>query len=80
MSDGRTEFTKFSGCDEVNGVGWYVPEDQVTDSSADVTLTTIGFQPRVELRIPSDYRPPNDVLVQLAGPIKKHLTLVKPCV
>ena len=73
-------FTKFSGCDEVNGVGWYVPEDQVADRSADVTLTTIGFQPRVGLRIPATYRPPNDVLVQLAAPIKKHLTLVKPCV
>ena len=73
-------FTRFSACEEVNGVGWYVPEDQVADGSADVTLTTIGFQPRVELRIPSDYRPPNDVLVQLAAPIKKHLALVKPCV
>jgi hypothetical protein len=78
---GRPEgFTKFSGCDEVNGVGWYAPEDQVADGSADLTLSTIGFQPRVGLRIPASYRPPNNVLVQLAEPIKKHLTQVKPCV
>jgi len=72
--------TKFSECQEVNGVGWYVPEEQVADGSADLTLTTIGFEPAVEVRIPATYRPPNDALVQLAGPIKKSLELVKPCV
>jgi hypothetical protein len=72
--------TKFSGCEEVNGVGWYVPDEQVADASAGLTLTTIGLAPAVEVRIPGTYRPPNDALVELAGPIKKHLKLVKPCV
>ena len=72
--------TRFSECQEVNGVGWYVPEEQVADSSADLTLTTIGFEPAVELRIPATYRPPNDTLVELSGPIKKSLEQVKPCV
>jgi hypothetical protein len=72
--------TKFSECQEVNGVGWYVPEGQVADASADLTLTTIGFEPAVELRIPARYRPPNDALVELSGPIKKSLKQVKRCV
>jgi hypothetical protein len=72
--------TKFSECQEINGVGWYVPEEQVADGSADLTLTTIGFEPAVELRIPGELRPPNDALVQLAAPVKNYLEQVEHCV
>jgi hypothetical protein len=72
--------TRFSECQEVNGVGWYVPDDQVADNSADLTLTTIGFEPAVEVRIPGSLRPPNDALVELAAPIKNYLEQVKHCV
>ena len=72
--------TRFSECQEVNGVGWYVPEEQAADNSADLTLTTIGFEPAVEVRIPGSLRPPNDALVQLAAPVKNYLDQVRHCV
>lgn len=74
------ELNRYSACEEINGVGWFVPTDQFEHMDRDLTITTIGFEPAVGLRVPSAYRPPVDVLTQLAAPIKEHLRLVKPCV
>lgn len=71
--------TRISDCTEVNGVGWYTPDSQLTDFGADLTMTTIGFEPIVELRIPADYRPPLDQLSEIAAPIRKTLTVTSRC-
>ncbi|KQY63794.1 MULTISPECIES: DUF3515 family protein [unclassified Nocardioides] len=66
-------FNKFSACWEANGVGFYAPDDQLTDPAADMVLTTIGFTPRVEIRVPGELRPPDAVTVDVGTAVKKHL-------
>ena len=68
-----------SPCQRVNGVDWFVPEDQLDDQGSDVLLTTIGRKPAVEVEVPSDYRPPDAVMVDLADAIKEHTEVVEPC-
>jgi hypothetical protein len=67
-------YTKISFCQTTNGVDWFVPEEQIEDQSADVTMTTRGRSPRVQVRLPARYRPPADVMVDLAAAVKAHTT------
>jgi hypothetical protein len=73
-------FDAFSTCQETDGVGWFIPEDQITGSPADITMTTIGRTQNVEVRIPADYFPPATTMVDLAPAIKATIREVKPCV
>jgi hypothetical protein len=68
-----------SACQRANGVDWFVPEDQISDQGKDVVMTTIGRKPRVEVVVPSEYRPPEAVMVDLADTIKAHTKVVSPC-
>jgi hypothetical protein len=72
-------FDRFSPCQEADGVGWFVPREQSDEPGADVVMTTIEFEPRVEVRVPATYRPPAGIMVELAPAIKAHLTEVSPC-
>jgi hypothetical protein len=74
-------FTRTSGCQEADGVGWFVPDTQITDQSADVVMATAGYRPVLQVTIPASYRP-NGVaaaMVELAPVVKKYTTLVRPC-
>ena len=66
-------------CQLVNGVGWFVPQEQIEDQSADVVMTTIGRTQNVEVTIPASYRPPAAAMVDLAPAVKKAIREVKPC-
>ncbi|MDN5893194.1 MAG: DUF3515 domain-containing protein [Nocardioides sp.] len=44
------DFNKFSSCEEANGVGWYIPDEDLADDQP-VTMTTIGFDPVVEVPV-----------------------------
>jgi hypothetical protein len=66
-------------CQEVDGVGWYAPEEVVDDQSLDAELTTIGLRPVVHLHVPADYRPPPAILVQLAPLLKQTLAATTGC-
>jgi len=68
-----------SPCQRVNGVCWFVPEDQISDQGKDVVMTTIDRKPNIEVDVPSDYRPPDAAMVDLARAIKKHTRVVSPC-
>lgn len=72
-------FDKFSACQRVNGVDWFVPESQLTGKPADITMTTVGRVPRVEVSLPEDYWPPANAMADLATATKKALREVKPC-
>lgn len=78
------DFEPGASCEEVNGVGWFVPMDQFSDIRVDLAVHTIGFDPVVRLEIPADYRRDPavvaDSLATLAAPIKEHATSVKPCI
>lgn len=72
------EFDKFSPCEEASGVGWFIPEDQL-EGDGPVTMHTIGFDPVVEVRIPAEERPPNDVMVQVGDAVKEQLQRTGRC-
>ncbi len=75
------EFTETSPCEVANGVGWFVPESQVDDQDADLSLTAVGYRPIVSVEVPHDYRPEGSaaVLADLAEYVEKHLELVDDC-
>jgi len=75
-------FDQTSSCDETNGVGWYVPVEQINDPDRDVTLTAVGYHPIIEIVVPSgDDRGNNAAaaMAELAQPIKTHLELINAC-
>lgn len=72
-------YDQFSACQVANGLGWFVPEEEMADQGRDVVMTTIERSPRVEVVVPAEYRPPDAVMVDLAEAIKQHTRLVKRC-
>jgi hypothetical protein len=72
-------YDRFSACQVVNGLGWFVPEQTIEDQGADVVMTTVGRDPAVEVKVPATYRPPDAVMVDLGQAVKAHTRLVKPC-
>jgi len=75
------EFDRFSACDQVNQVGWFVPESQVDEPEGDVEVYALSHSPIVRLEVPGEYRP-NGVaaaLAELAEPIRADLTQIGPC-
>jgi hypothetical protein len=74
------DFDGFSPCEEVNGVGWYIPETAYTQPDSEVTMTTIGFAPVIQIGLPPDYRSDsNGVLVEIGAAVRKTLTQVESC-
>lgn len=73
-------FDAFSVCQDVNGVGWFIPEKQQTGRAVAITMTTIGRAQNVEVRIPADYFPPPATMVDLTAAIKRTIREVRPCV
>ena len=72
-------FDDTATCQLVNGVGWFVPQEQIEDQSADVVMTTIGRTQNVEVTIPAGYRPPAAAMVDLAPAVKRAIREIKPC-
>ena len=73
--------TRTSSCTVADGVGWFVPPDQVEDSSSDVVMSTIGYRPILQVAVPAKYRPNGvaAVMVELAPMVKQYLRLVHRC-
>ncbi len=74
-------FDETAHCEVANGVGWFVPDDQIDDQDADLVFTAAGYQPIVSVDVPHDYRPEGSaaVIAELAAPVKDHLELVDAC-
>ncbi|MCW2795087.1 DUF3515 domain-containing protein, partial [Nocardioides sp.] len=75
------DYDQYAFCEETNGVGWFIPDAQLDDESSDVTFTTVGYRPIIEVRLPATYRPDGAAAVpaQLADAVKANLRLVKRC-
>ncbi|MDO9455513.1 DUF3515 domain-containing protein [Nocardioides sp.] len=82
------DFDETARCDEVNGVGWFVPDGADTDPDIDLRLSAPGYRPVVEAVVPSDYRPDDPtlgddttaaVLATLSTLVDEHLTLAQRC-
>jgi hypothetical protein len=76
-----SDFSRTAGCQTADGVGWFVPEDEFRDSSADVVISTAGYRPIVQVTVPATYRPNGlaAAMVQLAPMVKEFTKLVQPC-
>ncbi|GAA4802826.1 DUF3515 family protein [Nocardioides caeni] len=74
-------FDLTASCESANGVGYYLPDEQYEDQDLDLTITTAGYEPRIEIVVPSDYRPNGGAaaMAALAPLVEAHLTLVEPC-
>jgi hypothetical protein len=76
------ELTRTSQCVVADGVGWFVPPQQVADNSVDAVLSTVGYRPVLQLTVPAKYRGGSLAAaeVELAPIVKQYLTLVHRCV
>jgi len=72
-------FDDFSTCQVTDGVGWFIPERQITGQAVDVLMTTVDREPAVEVRIPADYFPPAATMVDLAPAITASSEQEDPC-
>ncbi len=73
-------FDRFAACQETNGVGWFIPEEQMTGAPESITMTTIGRSVNVEVSLPPEHWPPAAAMVDLAPAIKKTVAETDPCV
>ncbi|TIC80822.1 DUF3515 family protein [Nocardioides sp. GY 10127] len=75
------ELALTSSCQDVRGVGWFIPDEQLADSSVDAVATAVGFRPRLSVVVPAARRGSDSlaVLSALAGPVKRELRLVHRC-
>ena len=71
---------EFATCQEANGVGWYVPEEQITGSPLPLTITTVDREVYVEVSLPEESWPPANAMVDLAAAIKQTVPQTSPCV
>jgi len=62
-------------CNVIDGVGWYVTDDQLSDLSEDATPIALSLHPYVEVSVPADYRTEgiDRALAELAPALKEHL-------
>ena len=62
-------------CNVIDGVGWYVPDDQLSDPSEDARAIALSRTPYVEVLVPEEHRTEgiDRALAELAPVIKEHL-------
>ena len=62
-------------CNVIAGVGWYVPDDELTDQGADATPIALSRTPYVEVLVPAERRTEgiDRALAELAPSLKEHL-------
>ncbi len=70
---------RFAQCQTANGVDWFIPEAQQTGAATDITMTTVGRSVYVQVRIPEQYFPPVNTMVDLAPALKRTVRSVRPC-
>lgn len=75
------EFSRTAACTQADGVGWFIPADEVGDDSSDVVMSTAGYRPILQVTVPAKYRPNGQAaaMLELAPLVKTYLKLVKPC-
>jgi hypothetical protein len=81
--DEPTDFTDTSTCVQADDVGWFVPDAVLLadDDSLDITMTAVGYQPRVQVFLPGDYRPEGFAAAasEIGEVVSRDLEEVEPC-
>lgn len=62
-------------CSVIKGIGWYVPDDQLSDPSEEATAIALSRTPYVEVLVPAEHRTEgiDRALADLAPVLKEHL-------
>jgi hypothetical protein len=69
-----------SSCTVVDGVDWYIPDEQMAaNGGRDLTMTTLFRDVDVRVHLPKEYFPPAAVLADLAPSLKAHTRARKSC-
>jgi hypothetical protein len=71
-------FTRTSICTTVDGVDWYVPEEQL-EQEGDLVMTLVNREQYVEVRMPAAYWPPATTLADLGQAISTTLDATGSC-
>ncbi len=76
-----SDYAPTAECSVIDGVGWYVPADQLSDPKLDATPIALSLAPYVEVQVPSRYRTNgiDRALAELAPALKKHLGEGRSC-
>lgn len=72
-------YDDFSSCSVVGEVGWFLPPEELADTSSDITTTALTYSPRVSVRIPAEHRGSDEVQATVAAAIVATLTEGEPC-
>lgn len=72
-------FDEYSSCQITDGVAWFIPDEQITGEPVDITMTTVGRSPVVEVRLPAEHFPPANAMVDLAPAIKQTTRETSTC-
>ena len=70
-----SDYEPTAECNVIEGVGWYVTDDQLTDQGEDATPIALSLTPYVEVLVPATYRAKgiDRALTELAPVLKEHL-------
>ncbi len=73
--DAPQDYEPTAECNVIDGVGWYVTDDQLTDQGEDATPIALSLAPYVEVLVPADYRTEgiDRALTELAPVLQEHL-------
>ncbi|VXB80502.1 DUF3515 domain-containing protein [Nocardioides sp. AX2bis] len=79
--DAPEGYDRFQLCQEIDGVGWFVDDADLQDEPTEVTLTAVGYRPRVSLVVPAEYWPMggSSAAAEVAGPVLRATELVDAC-
>jgi hypothetical protein len=76
-----TGFKRISTCTTVNGVDWFIPEEQLeTDQPIDLTMTTVNREQVVQVLLPAAHWPPATTLADLSSVVRKNTEKTGSCV
>ena len=71
-----------ASCLTVDGVDWYLPDDEVAapgEEQGTVRITSIGREQTVVVELPGDYWPPATALADLSPVVKKDIAATTRC-
>ncbi|HEX6246248.1 MAG TPA: DUF3515 domain-containing protein [Nocardioidaceae bacterium] len=74
------DFDDYATCHETNGIGWFIPDEQMSGEATEITMTTIGRDVNVEVTLPPEHWPPANAMVDLSEAIDATTDEVDPCV
>lgn len=77
--DEPAAYDDFASCIEIDGTGWFTPDEPLADPGADIVVTELTHRPRVALLVPAEHRGQDSVLTGVAGPVSEALERASRC-